>query len=187
MTDSISIQSDYVATTACNDDFAPFRAEDQTEQLLHNRPSVPSPVSPYETPIQRLSARPSNTRQDASVSPASFGLERDVAVALPQPLANEPSPPSLVFSPEALVRRRSVGPPNATQVETIELAQFRSESNTVTQMSSETTQRIHWLSPSLMTGAFIASIFLAIGHHLYYQSLNGQVVGSSQRQQWPLR
>ena len=47
--------------------------------------------------------------------------------------------------------------------------------------------QIYWLSPTMMIGSFLLGTGLAIGHHIYYQSLNGQAVGSFDRQQWSLR
>lgn len=44
-----------------------------------------------------------------------------------------------------------------------------------------------WASPSIMVSYFTLGIVLALGHHLYYQWLNGQVVGDLTRQQWSLR
>ncbi|CAG8953251.1 hypothetical protein HYFRA_00003454 [Hymenoscyphus fraxineus] len=46
---------------------------------------------------------------------------------------------------------------------------------------------VHWLSPTMMVVSLIAGVIIAIGHHLYYQWLNEQRVGDSNRQQWALR
>jgi hypothetical protein len=35
---------------------------------------------------------------------------------------------------------------------------------------------IHWYVPTMMFGAFVAGALLAAGHHLFYESLNGQPV-----------
>lgn len=48
-------------------------------------------------------------------------------------------------------------------------------------------QRIYWLSPVSMIGAFLAGVSTAIAHHAYYHSLDGQVVGNVEKQQWALR
>ncbi|KAK8209880.1 hypothetical protein IWZ01DRAFT_332530 [Phyllosticta capitalensis] len=48
-------------------------------------------------------------------------------------------------------------------------------------------QNIHWQSPALMAGFFVAGVCLALGHHLHYQNLEGQVVGSATTQQWAIR
>ncbi|MCJ1469699.1 hypothetical protein MMC07_008335 [Pseudocyphellaria aurata] len=99
------------------------------------------------------------------------------------------SPPSTVTSHDLPIRRRTASPSSFTEVDSIELAQSRSESDAISQVSSEIVGRRHvyWYSPALMTGLFIAGVFFAIGHHLYYDSLNGQEVGHLKRQQWPLR
>jgi hypothetical protein len=47
--------------------------------------------------------------------------------------------------------------------------------------------RLHWLIPSIMVLCLLAAVLLAIGHHCYYRWLDGQVVGSSDHQQWSLR
>lgn len=48
-------------------------------------------------------------------------------------------------------------------------------------------QRIYWLSPVSMIGAFLAGVSTAIAHHAYYHSLDGQLVGNAEKQQWALR
>lgn len=103
-------------------------------------------------------------------------------------LADEAPPPTPASSHDALVRRRSAGPSNITEDGSIELAQIESKKNAISQKSYEIVRRrIYWVSPALMTGAFIAGVSCAVGHHLYYESLNGQEVGDSNRQQWALR
>ncbi|MCJ1467049.1 hypothetical protein MMC07_005671 [Pseudocyphellaria aurata] len=109
---------------------------------------------------------------------------------LPQQLlANDASSPSTVTSHDLPVRRRAASPSSITEVDSIELAQSRSESDAISQVPSEIVGRrhIYWFSPALMTGLFIAGVFFAIGHHFYYESLHGQEVGDMKRQQWPLR
>lgn len=50
-----------------------------------------------------------------------------------------------------------------------------------------TSWRIHWRAPALMIGLFVVGIVLAVGHHFYYQSLDGTTVSSDTRQEWALR
>lgn len=52
---------------------------------------------------------------------------------------------------------------------------------------SRTRAKIHWLTPAAMLLSYIVGICLAVGHHLYYTMLDGDVVGSTDRQQWSLR
>jgi len=52
---------------------------------------------------------------------------------------------------------------------------------------SRTPAKIHWLTPVTMLLSYLFGIGLAIGHHLYYTMLDGDVVGSTERQQWSLR
>ncbi|MCJ1468035.1 hypothetical protein MMC07_006661 [Pseudocyphellaria aurata] len=104
-------------------------------------------------------------------------------------LTDEASPPSTVTSHDLQVRQRAASSSNITEVDSVELAQSRSKSDAISPVSSEIVveRHIYWLSPALMTGLFIAGVFFAIGHHLYYKSLDGQEVGDLKRQQWPLR
>jgi hypothetical protein len=46
--------------------------------------------------------------------------------------------------------------------------------------------RINWLYLSMIM-SMLAGIVLAIGHHYFYHSLNGRIVGSVSSQQWSLR
>ncbi|KAK8157436.1 hypothetical protein IWX90DRAFT_324026 [Phyllosticta citrichinensis] len=46
---------------------------------------------------------------------------------------------------------------------------------------------IHWRSPALMAGFFLAGVWFALGHHFHYQALEDQEVGSATRQQWAIR
>lgn len=50
-----------------------------------------------------------------------------------------------------------------------------------------TAWRIHWRAPALMIGLFVVGIVMAVGHHFYYQSLDGAIVSSDTRQEWALR
>lgn len=104
-------------------------------------------------------------------------------------LANEAPPRTAVSSHDLPVRRRAAGSSNITEEDSIELAESRPKKDAISRVSSEVIvhRHIDWLAPALMTGAFFAGVFFAIGHHLYYDSLNGQEVGDSKRQQWPLR
>ncbi|KAF1965087.1 hypothetical protein BU23DRAFT_604394 [Bimuria novae-zelandiae CBS 107.79] len=43
------------------------------------------------------------------------------------------------------------------------------------------------LSAAPMIGSFFAGVALAVAHHVYYARLNDTVVGSTARQQWPIR
>ena len=45
----------------------------------------------------------------------------------------------------------------------------------------------HWLLPGLMVGGLLLGLLLALAHHLFYQSLNGHIVGSDEQQQWNVR
>ncbi|KAF4457781.1 hypothetical protein F53441_354 [Fusarium austroafricanum] len=45
----------------------------------------------------------------------------------------------------------------------------------------------HKLTPALMTGSLFLGLGLAIGHHFYYDFLNGRVVESQDQQEWFLR
>lgn len=48
-------------------------------------------------------------------------------------------------------------------------------------------QKFEWKSPAIMVFALLLGLSLAVGHHGYYGWLNGQDVGSTERQQWSLR
>ncbi|KAF7549449.1 hypothetical protein G7Z17_g6372 [Cylindrodendrum hubeiense] len=47
--------------------------------------------------------------------------------------------------------------------------------------------KAHWATPSLMIGSVFLGLLLAVGHHLFYSSKNGQIVTSSDQQVWNLR
>jgi hypothetical protein len=46
---------------------------------------------------------------------------------------------------------------------------------------------ISLIQPMWMTVFLLLGILLAVGHHLYYASLEGSTTGSASRQQWPIR
>lgn len=46
---------------------------------------------------------------------------------------------------------------------------------------------IDWRTPAKLVGYFGAGLGLAIGHHFYYWSLNGQPVNSTSQQEWAIR
>ena len=45
---------------------------------------------------------------------------------------------------------------------------------------------IHLIQPSYVVLCVFGASILAVGHHLYYQSLNGTPAGSAKRQQWAI-
>lgn len=45
----------------------------------------------------------------------------------------------------------------------------------------------YWTSPLLLLGTFVAAIIFVVGHHLYYNYLDGRAMGNSSSQQWALR
>lgn len=83
---------------------------------------------------------------------------------------------------------QSASPPDITEETSIPHASMESKGDVSAESSVPPgPQRIYWLSPVSMIGAFLAGGCTAIAHHVYYHSLDGQVVGNSERQQWPLR
>lgn len=47
--------------------------------------------------------------------------------------------------------------------------------------------QISWAVPCLMVGCAICGILMAVGHHLFYVSLDKQIVGTQSRQEWNVR
>lgn len=48
-------------------------------------------------------------------------------------------------------------------------------------------RRVYWLYPTAMGVSLLAGLIFAIGHHFFYRWLDGQIVGSTSKQQWSLR
>ena len=46
---------------------------------------------------------------------------------------------------------------------------------------------VHWRAPMLMVLLFIAGIAFAVGHHIFYHSLDGTLVTSTSQQEWTIR
>lgn len=46
---------------------------------------------------------------------------------------------------------------------------------------------IHWRAPVLMVFLFVAGIAFAVGHHIFYHSLDGTLVTSTSQQEWTIR
>lgn len=44
-----------------------------------------------------------------------------------------------------------------------------------------------WVVPGLMVGNLICGILIAVGHHLFYMSLDKQTVGTQSQQEWNAR
>ncbi|KAH8670218.1 hypothetical protein BGZ60DRAFT_527700 [Tricladium varicosporioides] len=53
--------------------------------------------------------------------------------------------------------------------------------------TSEPETHIYWRSPASMVAAFVVGILMAVGHHLYYSSLDSDIVGNPDEQQGKLR
>lgn len=49
------------------------------------------------------------------------------------------------------------------------------------------TGRIHWLMPTLMGGGLILGVVFAVVHHVFYQSLDKQIVAGQDQQEWNIR
>lgn len=46
---------------------------------------------------------------------------------------------------------------------------------------------VDWRKPFFICAALFCGLALALGHHLYYSSLNGTVAGDEERQAWTIR
>lgn len=46
---------------------------------------------------------------------------------------------------------------------------------------------IHWQEPVLMVAFALCGTALAVGNHVYYKSLDGNVASTTETQQWPIR
>lgn len=46
---------------------------------------------------------------------------------------------------------------------------------------------IGWQTPALVIGFFLSGVLLIVGHHVYYNSLNGTPVKSATQQTWAIR
>ncbi|KAK0103699.1 hypothetical protein ONS95_005707 [Cadophora gregata] len=53
--------------------------------------------------------------------------------------------------------------------------------------SGDKRKSIYWRSPASMVACFFLGVFVALGHHLYYTSLKGDLVGDEDEQQRKLR
>jgi hypothetical protein len=53
--------------------------------------------------------------------------------------------------------------------------------------ASRSESHMYWPSPLSMVGCFIVGTIMALGHHLYYNSLKGDLVGNPDEQQRKLR
>jgi len=49
------------------------------------------------------------------------------------------------------------------------------------------TRKIRWKYPTLMVLSLLLGAMLSVAHHMYYNWLDGQEVGSTNDQQWSLR
>jgi hypothetical protein len=133
------------------------------------------PISPVST-VNHAFSRPQSVR---SVSPTLATLSPQRVSQLPQsglpPLTattaqstaqtqqstSAASSPFLTSAPVAILNKQSI----------VRLAKWG----------------ITWIQPTWMVLFVLFGILLALGHHLYYDSLNGITAGSASRQQWPIR
>lgn len=60
-------------------------------------------------------------------------------------------------------------------------------SGTAKPVSNTATWQIHWRAPALMFGYLLVGVGFALGHHLYWMSLDGTPVPSETDQQWAQR
>lgn len=128
--------------------------------------------------------------QSNNIPPSAFRNESSSILetsAPSQPLLAD-RPPATGSSRNILEHDQSASHPDITEETSIPHSSLESKKC----LSGETLagpgpQRIYWLSPVSMIGAFLAGVSTAIAHHVYYHSLDGQVVGNSERQQWALR
>jgi hypothetical protein len=56
-----------------------------------------------------------------------------------------------------------------------------------TAATSDAELNIYWRSPASMIACFVLGTFMALGHHLYYNALKGDLVGNPDDQQGKLR
>jgi hypothetical protein len=47
--------------------------------------------------------------------------------------------------------------------------------------------KTHWRLPVQLLGSLLCGIALAVFHHIYYKSLDGNIISQAKAQQWPIR
>ncbi|POS75951.1 hypothetical protein DHEL01_v205650 [Diaporthe helianthi] len=123
--------------------------------------------NPYEVPRDQLNASPDRTARTRSSIIRYDPYESSwVASSGQSPTAVQSPAPEISFDGG-------------------ETTEYGSQDFQNTQRT--TAWRIHWRAPALMVGLFAVGIMLSIGHHFYYQSLDGTIVTSDTRQEWALR
>ncbi|TEY50435.1 hypothetical protein BOTCAL_0276g00160 [Botryotinia calthae] len=61
------------------------------------------------------------------------------------------------------------------------------DSSTVDKSADTVVWKVDWQQPTFMCSMLLSGLVLAIGHHVYYNSLNGTPAGNSTRQNWSIR
>jgi len=90
-------------------------------------------------------------------------------------LASVQSTKSVVFNPSAQQEPHHRNAPTHDKV------------NTHPRCYGSGKREIYWRSPASMIACFFLGVFVALGHHLYYTSLKGDLVGDEDEQQRKLR
>jgi hypothetical protein len=110
-----------------------------------------------------------------------------------QPRPQSPSPSRPAAPPDLTLnatRSRSVlSPTTLIAVESTSDGEsdIRADSSKPADDTSSTSDGFYWQSPASMVACFMTGVLVALGHHLYYNSLNGDVLGNIDEQQRKLR
>lgn len=135
-----------------------------------------------------MATRSSEQSQYVAATPRNGTLPSETAYISPRRAVDQQPPVSSADSNIHQAWAHSATVSDITDDVSTPLAASKKEKIIATQESPEIVRHcIHWLSPTWMIVTFFAGLLLSVGHHLYYHSLDGQVVGNSQRQQWALR
>lgn len=105
------------------------------------------------------------------------------------------SPKSSLLSPQAVPRTAETSPQRNCSYDTSPISFANTEwqnsgvANGPQPQSAPTgsLRDIYWRSPATMVACFLLGVLTSLGHHLYYSSLDGDLVGDVDDQQRRLR
>lgn len=136
--------------------------------------------SPPISPVSTVNHAPSRPQSARSISPAP---------AAPTPRSTTQAPMSLspsltATSTQTALHKQQSTPPASSPVHVSTPAGNPNTKHSTVKLAK---WGISLVQPTWMALFVIFGILLALGHHLYYASLNGTTAGSASRQQWPIR
>jgi hypothetical protein len=117
------------------------------------------------------------------------GHELDLSIQEPSSLVDHDDSilPALLPVPHTSHTKQNNQSSTSSTSQSLHTGQIAAEASPNQKPASYISWGINWQKPIFIWTMLFSGLILALGHHLYYLSLNGTLAGDAAKQAWPIR